>query len=66
LFIIDRFEGEMAVIEHRDRTFNFPRYLLPPEAKEGQALSFSVTIDQATTKQRRAKVERLLDELVEE
>lgn len=37
--IIDRFEGNMAVIEYPDRTMvNIPRSQLPPGAAEGDVL----------------------------
>lgn len=39
MLIIDRFEGDFAVVEYKEgRTFNLPRSLLPPGAKEGDVL----------------------------
>ena len=36
--IIDRFEGEYAVMEFEDGYKNIPRQMLPPEAREGDVL----------------------------
>lgn len=40
--VIDRFEGELAVLEQDGRTFELPRAWLPPEAAEGEVLRLSV------------------------
>lgn len=59
--IIDRFEGDWAVIEYGRRTFNFPRELLPPGTKEGDVLHFSVSRDPEATNKRRQEIEKLMD-----
>lgn len=46
LCIIDRYGGNWAVVEYEDKTFNFPKKLLPENAKEGNVLSFNVQIDE--------------------
>ena len=61
--IIDRFEGPWAVIEYDGTTFNFPKALLPREAREGDVLKFSVIVDSAGTAERRKRVKKLEDEL---
>ncbi|ERM91437.1 pyruvate kinase [Caldanaerobacter subterraneus subsp. yonseiensis KB-1] len=63
LCIIDRFEGDWAVIEYEDRTFNFPKELLPKEAKEGDVLKFDITIDIEETEKRRKVIEDLAKDL---
>ncbi|HHW57329.1 MAG TPA: DUF3006 domain-containing protein [Clostridia bacterium] len=63
LCIIDRFEGNFAVIEYEDITFNFPKELLPKEAKEGDVLKFDITIDREETEKRRKIIKDLADEL---
>ncbi len=64
MFIIDRFEGDWAIIETQNRyTFNFPRFVLPPGAKEGDVISIQVGIDLVATKERAEKSKRLLDNL---
>ncbi|HBP65662.1 MAG TPA: DUF3006 domain-containing protein [Desulfosporosinus sp.] len=51
MFIIDRFEGDWAIIETKTRrTFNLPRSVLPHGIKEGDVISIQVGIDLATTK----------------
>ena len=65
MLIIDRFEGDMAVIEYDDITFSLPRDLLPKETKEGDVIRVSIMVDKETTEQRRKEVQGLLDELFE-
>ena len=66
MFIIDRFEGDLAVIEYQGQTFALPRRLLPPEAKEGQVLKLEFFIDHNETRKRTAKIKRLMDELFQD
>ena len=41
--VIDRFEGEYAIIELTDgRTASIPRIAIPPEAKESDILSIEI------------------------
>ena len=61
--IIDRFEGDLAIIEYEGKTFNLPRALLPKETKEGDILRLSIEIDHAATADRRRKVKSLEDRL---
>lgn len=61
--IIDRFEGDFAVIEYEGRTFALPRLLLPEEAKEGDVLRFAVEIDHSATADRRRRVTEKEDNL---
>ncbi|GAW92763.1 DUF3006 domain-containing protein [Calderihabitans maritimus] len=65
MLVIDRFEGDMAVIEYNGKTFDLPRSLLPEEAKEGDVLKMSIEIDKEETEKRRKKIEKLMDELFE-
>jgi hypothetical protein len=65
VLIIDRFEGEWAVIEYGRKTFNFPKTLLPKKAKEGDVITISISIDrEATAKER--NIEKLADQLFED
>ncbi|KHO63195.1 hypothetical protein THYS13_13140 [Thermoanaerobacter sp. YS13] len=59
LCIIDRFEGNWAVIEYGDKTFNFPKELLPKETKEGDVLKFDITVDKEETEKRKKAIEDL-------
>ncbi len=66
--IIDRFEGKYAILESQDKDpiiFNFPRHLLPQEAKEGTVLNINIDIDQEETKRRKDKIQNLLNKLKE-
>ncbi len=64
--IIDRFEGEWAVIEHDNLIFNLPCSLLPRSAKEGDVIQISVIVDQKATNQQKKKAESLLDNFFDE
>jgi len=66
IFIIDRFEGNWAVIEFEDITFNIPRSLLPKSAKEGDVIKISVSVDKNVTAARKNKIKKLVDELFED
>jgi len=61
--IIDRFEGSWAVIEYDGTVFNFPRDLLPRDARGGDVVRFSVVIDSTGTTEQRKRVKKLEDEL---
>jgi len=50
--VIDRFEGKYAILEFQEKhpiIFNFPRHLLPQEAKEGNVMRFNIDIDDKET-----------------
>jgi hypothetical protein len=65
MLVIDRFEGDMVVIEYNGKTFDLPRSLLPREAKEGDVLKLSITVDNEETKKRKKKIDNLMDKLFE-
>lgn len=66
--IIDRFEGDIAIIEIDGQTQDYERSLLPAEAKAGDVviLGDSITIDREGTKERRERVKRLMNDLWED
>ncbi|MDI3310272.1 MAG: DUF3006 domain-containing protein [Thermoanaerobacterium sp.] len=64
--IIDRFEGDYAVIEFGRITFNFPRSLLPKDSKEGDVVKFDIRIDTEETFKRSQQIKKLADELFRE
>lgn len=66
LLIIDRFEDNWAVIEYGRNTFNFPRKLVPNDAKEGDVLSFNVCINKKETLKRNKYIKDLADNLFKE
>lgn len=66
MFIIDRFEGEIAVIEYeKGKTFSLPRRLLPPGVKEGDVVRVTVTIDAEESARRKKMIADLMDDLFE-
>ena len=57
--VIDRFEGNFAVIEMPNKQFiNVPRQLMPEGSKEGSVISIEVDI--AETEARRERTESLI------
>lgn len=66
MYIIDRLEGEWAVIEGEAKTFNLPRRLLPKGAGEGDVIQITVEIDQVATRSRVEKVKQLIEEVFED
>jgi len=65
MLIIDRFEGQWAVIEYGDVAFNFPRDLLPEGAKEGDVLNMTIEVDSKVTEEQSDKIDKLVDDLFE-
>ena len=64
--MIDRFEGKYAILESQEKhplIFNFPRHLLPQEAKEGSVISFNIDIDEKETETRRKNIKEQLENL---
>jgi len=55
MLIVDRFEGDWAVIEYGEITFNLPRSLLPLDVKEGDVITVNISVDQSATNERRQK-----------
>lgn len=63
LCIVDRIEGDWVVIEYGRKTFNFPRELLPADAKEGDVLKLSINIDKKETQTERNEIENLTKDM---
>lgn len=66
--IIDRFEGEMVVIEIDGITRDLPRTILPNDAKVGDVVLFDngvIRLDQEDTLNRKKAIQNLMDELFE-
>lgn len=63
--IIDRFEGQFAVVELEDRSFtNMPKSLVPCNAKEGTVLSIDIDFEQ--TEKLNAGMTKLMKDLFKE
>lgn len=66
VYIIDRFEGDIAVAEHGDEMVNIKRSQLPDNAKVGDVLircDERFVIDTQQTVARRSEIRQLQDEL---
>lgn len=60
LCIVDRFEGDWAVIEFDGtKIFQLPRTLLPKDISEGDVLQIEVTKDSQETEKRRKEIENM-------
>ncbi len=67
MYIVDRFEGDWAIVETETRTtFNLPRSVLPADLKEGDVIYIHVGIDSEATIQRSKKARSLLDNFFQE
>lgn len=56
MFVLDRIEEEMAVIEWQGQMLMLPAALLPEGAKEGDLLEISIKIDHEGTKGRKERI----------
>ena len=64
--VIDRFEGELAVLLLGDKgefRLNFPLSLLPADCREGDILNISIERDLAATEQTKERVSGLMEKL---
>ncbi|MCB8814979.1 DUF3006 domain-containing protein [Desulfosporosinus shakirovi] len=62
MYIIDRFEGDWAIIETDNRaTFNLPRSVLTADLKEGDVIHVLVSLDSEATLQRSKNAKSLLE-----
>ena len=64
--VIDRFEGELAVLLLGDKgefRLNFPLSLLPAGCREGDILNISIERDVAATEQTKERVSGLMEKL---
>lgn len=62
--IVDRFEGDFAVVEMQDKTqVNMPKVLLPRFTKEGDVID--ITVNDEATEKRKESISRLMDEVWE-
>lgn len=67
--VIDRFEGNIAVIEIDGKTIDVEKALLPKKASVGDAIIIgddgTYRVDKDTTKKLRKEIDALMDELFE-
>ncbi|MGB9681468.1 MAG: DUF3006 domain-containing protein [bacterium] len=62
---IDRFEGDWAVIVGDKISFNFPRFLLPRDAKEGDIIKVEIGVDKTSTEEFRKEIKNIIKGLNE-
>jgi len=65
MIIIDRFEGEIVVVEYEEKFYNIPRAWLPVGAKEGDVVAVTIAVDEQATAKRREYMERQVKDLFE-
>ena len=66
MYIIDRFEGDYAIIEgHSRESLLLPKELMP-EALEGDVIIISVQVDRKETEKRKKEAKKLLDGFFDE
>lgn len=66
MLIIDRFEGDYAVVEDGDKMINIRREFIEDGAREGDVLALLDTfymIDKAATDKRRAEIAELMKKI---
>lgn len=64
--IIDRFEGDMVILEIEDGILNFNRELFPADAKEGDIVEYidnKFIINEEKTKERKKHIDQLFRSL---
>jgi hypothetical protein len=67
--IVDRFEGDIAVVEIEGKTHDFPKSLFPSEVKPGDIVVVDeehIHIDKKQTEERKKDINKLMDELWED
>ena len=64
MIIVDRFEGDKAVLEVDTGHVNIPISNLPKGAKEGDVLRFVIDADE--TKNRKQRIDGMMDRLFKE
>jgi hypothetical protein len=68
--IIDRIEGDLAVVECNSEMINIPLSKLPKDITTGDVIVFmdngSVKKDNVETSKRKEKINKLIDELFED
>jgi hypothetical protein len=65
MLVLDRFEGEYALIEMNRRIFHIPKILLPKSAKEGDVINIQITVDKEATAKQKQSADKLAVELFE-
>ena len=62
MIILERFEGDWAVLEMDGQIFQVPACLVPPEAQEGMCLSVDIAVDDGATQARAEEIRKIFDQ----
>lgn len=65
MFIIDRFEGDLVIIEYEEKTYELPKKIFPHDIKEGDVITVEFKVDTEKSMERLKKIRKLEDELFE-
>jgi hypothetical protein len=63
--IVDRFEGDYAVIEYYDKMLNLPKVFLPMEIREGDVLDVIILLDYNETNKLKSEISGLMEDVWE-
>jgi len=63
MLIIDRFEGEFAIVESGEQTFEIPTFALPSTVQEGDVIK--IIINKDATKKLKEEIDELADDIFE-
>jgi len=63
MLVLDRFEGEYALIEYRRKIFHVPKVFISKTAKPGDVLNIRITVDQEATSLRKKQIAQLADNM---
>ncbi|MHC0037922.1 DUF3006 domain-containing protein [Pseudoneobacillus sp. C159] len=64
--IIDRFEGDLAVVEIDGQTKDLPREILPSDAQVGDVLEITITLLKEETKKLKSEIDQLMQDVWED
>ncbi|MGI6344838.1 MAG: DUF3006 domain-containing protein [Bacillota bacterium] len=63
MIVIERFEGELVLLEIDGKIYQLPRNLLPETAKAGDLLNIEISVDAEATAARRSQITSLWERL---
>lgn len=66
MLVIDRFEGEYALIEMNKRIFHIPKALMPKGVREGDVIKIQITVDEEATKKVKNSVDSIARDVFRE
>ena len=62
MIILERCEGDWAVLEMDGQIFQVPACLVPPEAQEGMCLAVDIAVDDGATQARAEEIRKIFDQ----